>query len=565
MTLKPIALFLALTVLAAGCGGPSTTRSADRAAGPQAPAGPKRINAAINSVPATLSSSNITIGSTSYPGGGELAALVNAGFTHTDEVGRRRAQLAEAAPTVENGLWQVLPDGKMETNYRLRENAVWHDGTPLTADDVLFTAKLSQDKDLPIAGGRDWNNVVSVTAPDARSITVGWRTTYIRADALFEEIRPRHVLEPTYASDKMGVISHPYWNERHVGAGPFKVKEFVAGSHVVLVASDSYVLGRPKVDEIVVKFIPDLTTLIANVLAGEVELTMGRNISVQQGMELKQHWTHGDIDIGFTNWIALWPQFLDPNPQILLNLEFRRALLHSLDRQELVDTLLSGIVPPAHVFVNPTEAVYKDIEPQIVKYAYDPRRSVQLIEGLGYTRGPDGLFRDTAGQPINLEVRTSGGDDTHESGILSVSDYFRRIGIAAEPFLIPQARRSDLAFNQNFPGVRLWRQPNDLYQLSRYHSSDAPTAANNYRGSNNNRYMNPQFDALIDKYMVTISERERTPLLGQIVRHVTENVTLLDLWYNAETIVVGSRLRNVFNKKTGSGNPVWNAYQWDVN
>lgn len=52
--------------------------------------------------------------------------------------------------------------------------------------------------------------------------------------------------------------------------------------------------------------------------------------------------------------------------------------------------------------------------------------------------------------------------------------------------------------------------------------------------------------------------------LAEIVRHVTENVTLLDLRYNAETIGVASRLRNIVNKKTGSGDPVWNAYTWDV-
>ena len=85
--------------------------------------------------------------------------------------------------------------------------------------------------------------------------------------------------------------------------------------------------------------------------------------------------------------------------------------------------------------------------------------------GPRYTRGADGLYRAAAGQTINLEVCSSGGDDTHEAGTFSVADELRRIGIASNPFLIPQSEPSDLAFNQNFPGLRLWRQPNDLYQL----------------------------------------------------------------------------------------------------
>lgn len=565
--LKAATIVLSLTVAVTGCANPNRP-STETTGGPQTAAAPKRVTAAINSVPLTISSNNITIGSTTYPGGGELAGLVNAGLTQFDESGRVRPQLAQDVPLSDNGLWKVLPDGTMETTWRIRDNAFWHDGTPVTADDVMFTAALMQDKELPIAGGRDWNPVASVTASDAKTVTATWKNVYIRANSLFSssvtEVRPKHVLEPTYQADKMSVLSHPYWNEQHVGAGPFRVREFAVGSHVILAANDSYVFGRPKIDEITFKFIPDLGTMIANILAGEVELTLGRNISVQQGMELKQHWDKGDIDIGFSNWIALWPQFLGPDPEILLNVQFRRALLHGINRQELVDTLLSGVVPAADVFVSPTEAVYKEIELQIVKYSFDVRRSAQLLEGLGYIRGSDGLYRDAAGQPINLEVRTSGGDDTHEAGTFSVADYLRRIGIAANPFLIPQAQRSDLAFNQNFPGLRLWRQPNDLYQLSRFHSSEAPTAATNYRGSNNSRYMNPEFDGFLERYMTTVSERERVPMLGEIVRHVTENVTLLDLWHNAETIVVASRLRNVTNKKTSSGDPTWNAYDWDL-
>lgn len=557
-----VMVVLTTAILAIGCAGPGP-RGGDASVSAR-PTAPKRVTAAINSAPATFTSNNIMTGSTSYPGGAELASLVNAGLTHADEGGTLHPQLAEAVPLIENGLWKVTADGKMETTWRIRENAKWDDGTPLTADDVLFTAALLQDKDLPIAGGRDWTQVTSVTSSDPRTVTVGWKSIYIRANWLLQEVRPKHILEPIYQADKMSVLSNPYWNEKHVGAGPFKLREFVAGSHVFLLASDTYVLGRPKLDELIVKFIPDLGTIVANILAGEIDLTIGRNVSVQQGMELKQQWGKGDIDIGYSNWIALWPQFLNPNPDVMLKLDFRRAVLHSINRQELVDTLLSGASPVAHVFVAPTEAAYKDIEPQIVKYDYDPRRAAQMIEGLGYTRGGDGLFRDAAGGTINLEVRTSGGDDTHEAGTISVADYLRKSGIDAFPFLIPQAQRSDLAYNQNFPGLRFWRQGNDLYQLNRLHSSESPTAANNYRGSNNNRYMNPAFDTLIERYMSTVSDRERVPVLGQIVRHVTENLTLLDLWYNTETIVVADKLKNVRNKKGGNGDPTFNAQDWDL-
>jgi len=112
--------------------------------------------------------------------------------------------------------------------------------------------------------------------------------------------------------------------------------------------------------------------------------------------------------------------------------------------------------------------------------------------------------------------------------------------------------------------VRLWRQNNDPLEMDRLHSREATTRENRFTGSNRSRYANAEFDGFIDRYMHTISERERVPMLAQIVRHITENVTLLDLWYNAETILVGNRIQNVVSKKTSRGNQAWNAHEWDL-
>jgi len=199
-----------------------------------------------------------------------------------------------------------------------------------------------------------------------------------------------------------------------------------------------------------------------------------------------------------------------------------------------------------------------------VRYDYDPRRATQLIEGLGYVKGGDGAFRDPAGQPLSFEVRTSGGDDTHEVATIAVSDAYKRFGLGTEPFMIPQALRTDREYNATFPGVRVWRLPNDLGRADRYLSSEAGTPENRFNGGNRSRYMNPEFDALITKYMSTIPTAERTGWLRQIVHHMTDQVTILGLWYNTESIVIGNRLQNVSNKRTGEANQPWNAELWDL-
>jgi ABC-type transport system substrate-binding protein len=80
--------------------------------------------------------------------------------------------------------------------------------------------------------------------------------------------------------------------------------------------------------------------------------------------------------------------------------------------------------------------------------------------------------------------------------------------------------------------------------------------------SNYSRYANPAFDALIDRYLVTISVQERTNLLGQIVQHQSEQVTVMGLFYNTEPHAVSGRLKNVTSKTTPDASHVWNVHQW---
>src|SRR5207247_14949 len=110
-----------------------------------------------------------------------------------------------------------------------------------------------------------------------------------------------------------------------------------------------------------------------------------------------------------------------PNPAGLLQADFRRALVHALDRQAMMDSLVGGATAIAHgVIVNPSrQEEYRASEASIVRYDYDPRRAAQLLEGLGYRKGPDGLYLDPAGQKFSLEIRTTTGDVQQERTTLA--------------------------------------------------------------------------------------------------------------------------------------------------
>src|SRR4030095_11066033 len=145
---------------------------------------------------------------------------------------------------------------------------------------------------------------------------------------------------------------------------------------------------------------------------------------------------------------------------------------------------------------------------------------MQIIEELGYQRGPDGQFRDSASQPLAVELRNFG---VGGQATVTVANYWQAVGVPTEVVIIPHKRSRDNEYRATFPGFQLLQQPNDLRALPRLHSREAPLPENRFVASGNKaRYINPEFDALLDKYYVTIPRPERVQVLGQIIRHIAD-------------------------------------------
>ncbi len=558
--------FAAASLLLAACA-PAARPSDAPQTGPSTAAAPKRIAAALTGDPPTFSY-RFNPGGV-VPGIDRLEEFINSSLTTENDQGARVAQLAEAVPTLENGGWKVFPDGRMETIWTIKSGVVWHDGAAFTTEDLLFSANVEQDHEMPLVRSIAFDSIERIEAADSRTVTIQWSRPYIWADAAFSGPAgngfafplPKHLLGRPYSDNKAAFLDLPYWTSEYVGTGPFKVKEFVPGSHITLAANDRYPPGRPRIDEIELKIIPDWGTLAANILAGAVTVTPGGRITLEWATEVRDQWRDGRMEVavsGTQGWFALFPQFLTPNPAIIGNLQFRRALAHAIDRQQLADTILAGAVPPALSAVAPSDPEYHDIESSIARVDHDPRRAAQLLEGLGFTRSSDGLYRDGAGQHLSVEVRTIVAE-TQQKLTLSTVDAWRRIGINAEPGTIPLQLARDAEQYATFPGFLVVRNPAHIRGLSGLHSSRSPLPENRFTGNNYGRYKSDEFDALIDRLFVTIPAREQVQVLGQIVRHMTENLNVIGLVFNPDPILISNRLQNVPVKR-----PTWNTQEWDV-
>jgi peptide/nickel transport system substrate-binding protein len=531
--------------------------------------GPKRLVMSIFADPAGMHQELTNRGGVgSVPGMADLHQILHAGLSTQDDREVYRPVLAEAIPSVENGLWKVAPDGRMETTWQVKPNVLWHDGAPFTTDDLAFAIQVNRDKEIGIAGLASIDLIESVETPDPRTITVRWSRPFIEADTLFSPgfvmPLPKHVLERPF-EDKPTFLTAPYWRDEYVGVGPYRLQEWTPSSAMTLQANDRFVFGRPKIDQMEIRFITEINAIVANLLAGTVERHQGRGFGVEQLLQIRDQAPDLNIAVGaglLSDPIPMFPQFMDTDPPIVTNLEFRRALLLAIDRQEMTDTINYGLGPIAHTWLQPDRPEYPAVERGIVKYELDPRRATQTIEGLGYTKGADGLFRTSAGEVLRLELRTTDQRLIQPRSAFSVSDYWKRLGLDVATNNVPNQLIPDREYRSTFPAFELVAGGITARSTSvaSWLGSASALPETRFVGGNRARYRNAELDSAITRYLGTVPMPERLAALRDVIHHQTENLTMMTLFYEGNVLLIGTkRLKNV-----APGRLPWDVYQWDL-
>jgi peptide/nickel transport system substrate-binding protein len=230
-----------------------------------------------------------------------------------------------------------------------------------------------------------------------------------------------------------------------------------------------------------------------------------------------------------------------------------------------VDSVAGGLSPVPVSFLDPNQPQYAALERTLPRYDYDPQRATQLLTEAGAVRGADGNFRDAAGQPLNVEVRSSPNPQLGKAAT-AIADNWRRIGVNASPAPITPQLINDRSFTSTFPGFWLRSGPTDVNALRGYTSIATPLASNNFVApspANGSRYMSPELDDLIASYFRTIPLNERVEVMGRIVRHVTEQITLLGLYYNTAPGAHTNRVTGI-QPQWPSSSFGWNSHEWDV-
>lgn len=417
---------------------------------------------------------------------------------------------------------EVSPDG-MTHSFTLRQNTLWHDGRPLTADDVVFTFDYVTEKSAggklpPFLFGRP-ENVRQVRALDPRHVEVRLdkpAVTFAAAVAGRLPIVPRHVwstvADPRSALDT-GLL---------VGSGPYRLEEF-GQSGALYVANDEFFLGRPFTQRLEMPAVGDPLAALAK---GDIDAA-GSQASPTSTKVLARFQANSEkyaillSPPGFL--VALYWNLAKGGP--LGDLRFRHACAMAIDRADLVRRLFAGNATPGNPgLLTPGHPMYRSVE----QYNFDRSAANRLLDDAGYERGSGGVRVGPDGKPLSFKLATTPAQAAAAQFLVrSLASLGVKVTIDPfdnEFFITPDY---DMAL-YFFGGVG-----GDPDIMRAVYSSRFTKVFFSAQG-----YANSEFDELAERQVVTLDEAERTQLVGRMQEIVASDLPLLPLHYPTPFLVL---------------------------
>jgi len=467
-----------------------------------------------------------TDGGVAFGGGGGnqyMQFIVNAGLTVYDERATVQPRIAERVPSIESGDWQTFPDGRMEVTWKLRTDVRWQDGTPLTADDLLLAFKVQMDPELVARGTAVLEQIVEMSAPDPRTLVMRWKHIYVFANEMGISTLvplPSHLLGPIFErGDKPAFTSSSYLNDDWVGLGPYRMKEWVRGSFMNLMAYEDYFLGKPKIDQLTIQFVGDTNTLVVRMLSGDVDMVPVGPFKLGEAATLKDHFVsqgRGELVLSSVRLrVGRW-QLRDTSFPWVPNPSVRQALVKLIDRQRMLDELYGGMGAIQDILLDPKDPAYRrTLEKGLIDLSYDVTEAHRLLAEAGLARGSEGAYRTQSGAPFAIELAAQTDIATNVREVQIVQDFWRGAGLQVELVLIPGTVRWQEVGAQ-LKGVYIGGA-NPGYSAYNSLITSQISGPPRWTGGNMGGYSNPGADQLYARITAELDTSQRSELTAQIV------------------------------------------------
>jgi len=440
--------------------------------------------------------------------------------------------------SVETIIGELAEKWSWQDNFRnlvffLRKNVKWHDGQPFTSKDVKFTFDMLREAPdiaakLRINPRKDWYaNIEAVEAADPYT-------------AVFRLKKPQPSLVLMLASGYTPIyaahVPPATYRTTCVGTGPFKVKEWVRGSHVEYLRNDSYWNPElPYLDRLVIRWWRDPASRSAAFEAGQLDIGTFNPIPIPDVARLT---TGGKIVAetkGYSNsaWVATVE--FNQRREIFKKREVRQALMHAIDRQFISDTIFFGRAHPSIGAVHTSNSIFFTKEVQ--DYPFDVKKAAAMLDAAGYpVKG---------GSRFKLSLVSAGWFEENVKMGQYVKQAFEDLDITVD-LSVPDRATSlkriytdydyDVAISNNSGSIEL------IPSTTQYYTTDGIVKGAAFRNATG--YSNPKLDEIVTRMAVETDEPKRIALAKDFDRFASIEAPILPMVDLEPVTIVRSDVRN---------------------
>ncbi|HEU0013338.1 MAG TPA: ABC transporter substrate-binding protein [Longimicrobium sp.] len=434
----------------------------------------------------------------------------------------------------------------------LRRDVRWHDGQPVTAEDVKFTFDLAKDSTTASLIGSAYLNMVE-SAQVVDPYTVRFRFTAPHAQALdgfWWAPVPRHKLQ---GADAATLTQHAF-NRAPVGSGPFKFAEWKSSQSATFEANPQFPAalgGRPNVDRVVFRVVPEATTMITELIGGTADM-IGYTLLPEQAAQI-QNQANVDLrhyparEFTFFAWNNTRPLFADAR--------VRRAMTLAIDRSRIIQGLLRGFGQPAVGMIPAWSPMHTPMDP----LPYDVAQAKALLAQAGWTDANGDGMVEKGGQPLRFGLTINSANRLHGDIAQMMKQQLREIGVQVD--LRPQEFQSMLqqykareydAVLANW-GLDTFRvDPTPLFSCAQARVKNS---------ANRTGYCNPRADQVMQQAMAATDAARAKQLWAQFSQILQQDQPVTFLFWMEDLAGVGPRLRNV---TTDPRSKIVNIAEWWV-
>ena len=444
--------------------------------------------------------------------------------------------------------WSVSADGRTLT-FRLRRDARFSDGEPVTSEDVAFTWRTVADPETQTPYGEQFRRVAEVTTPDRHTFVAHYDQPYAPALSTWASlsILPAHRLADAD-------INTTDFARDPVGAGPYELHRWQAGQSIELAADATYHAGRPPISRVRFRVLPDTTTQFLELEAGNLD-----QMSLTPALYQRTFPNRPDLQERVATYKFLGSNYtylgfnLDRQP--FDDRRVRRALAHAIDREELIQGVLMGLGRRIAAPYKPGTRWY----PQgLDGYSHAPDKARRLLAEAGWQdRDGDGI-REKEGRHFAFEILTNNDNKKRKIAGTLIQRRLKKVGIQVELRTVEWATFISQFINPgDFDAVILgWSLGQDPDQYSIWHSSQQDPGQFNFVGLED-----PDVDALLEAGLRTFDKAERAAIYHRFAAELLEAVPIVYLYAPLSLEAVDRRIRGIEPAPAGIG---YNVEDWYI-